>query len=65
MKRLSLPAFLAVALVALLAVASACGRDWEEQQADGYKLIVQKNGPTLGYTSVPILNIQGRAFSQG
>ena len=53
---------LAVAWVALLALASACGRDWEEKQADGYKLIVQPNGPTLGYTSVPILNIQGRAF---
>jgi len=46
----------------LLLLLCACGRQWEESQADGYKLIVQKNGPTLGYTSVPILTVQGRAF---
>ena len=49
-------------LFALVVLVSACGPKWQEQQADGYKLIVQKKGPTLGYTTAPILSVQGRAF---
>lgn len=49
-------------LFALVVLISACGPKWQEQQADGYKLIVQKKGPTLGYTTAPILSVQGRAF---
>ena len=49
-------------LFALVILISACGPKWQEQQADGYKLIVQKKGPTLGYTTAPILSVQGRAF---
>ena len=53
-------------VVVLAAVAltllPACGQRWTEQPADGYKLITQKGGPTLGYTSVPILTVRGYAF---
>ena len=49
-------------LLVLVVLISACGPKWQEQQADGYKLIVQKKGPTLGYTTAPILSVQGRAF---
>ena len=51
-----------IPLFVLVVVVCACGQKWQEQQADGYKVIVQKNGPTLGYTSVPILTVQGKAF---
>ncbi len=47
---------------AVLCVCCACAQKWEEKPADGYTLIVQKGGPTLGYTSAPILSIGGRAF---
>ena len=47
---------------AVLSVCCACAQKWEEKPADGYTLIVQKGGPTLGYTSAPILTIGGRAF---
>ena len=47
---------------AVLSVCCACVQKWEEQPADGYTLIVQKGGPTLGYTTAPILTIGGRAF---
>lgn len=48
--------------VAAIALSSACGQKWEAQPADGYQLIVQKGGPTLGYTSAPILTVRGYAF---
>ncbi len=47
---------------AILSVCCACAQKWEEKPADGYTLIVQKGGPTLGYTTAPILSIGGRAF---
>ena len=47
---------------AVLSVCCACAQKWEEKPADGYTLIVQKGGPTLGYTSVSILTSGGRAF---
>ncbi len=47
---------------AVLGVCCACAQKWEEKPADGYTLIVQKGGPTLGYTTAPILSIGGRAF---
>ena len=63
-KNLSMHTLLMVAACAAAAIAvfSACGQKWEEQPADGYKLIIQKGGPTLGYTSAPILTIRGYAF---
>ena len=48
--------------LAILCTFSSCGQRWEEQPADGYKLITQKGGPTLGYTSAPILTVRGYAF---
>ena len=47
---------------AVLGVCCACAQKWEEKPADGYTFIVQKGGPTLGYTTAPILSIGGRAF---
>jgi len=57
MKRCSL--FLLAALTAALA---ACGPKWQESEADGYRLITQKGGATLGVTSAPILQDRGYAF---
>ena len=54
MKRL----LLATALLAL----AACGPRWAQEEADGYSLIVQQGGPTLGYTSAPILEKSRYAF---
>ena len=45
----------------LLAVAS-CGPKWQSSEADGYLVITQKGGATLGYTSAPILEDKGFAF---
>ena len=42
------------ALFALLLLA-ACGPKWQESEADGYKLVTQKGGATLGYTSASLL----------
>ena len=46
----------------LLPFLLACGPKWETQDADGYRLVTQKGGPTLGYTSAPILTHGGYAF---
>ena len=48
-------------LTALLLLA-ACGPKWQETEADGYRLITQKGGATLGYTSAPLLTVHGFAF---
>ena len=53
---------LLAALSATLVTVCACGPSWQESQADGYKLITQKKGATLGYTSAPILEADGYAF---
>jgi len=46
-----------------LLVASACGPKWQVQEADGYFLITQKDGATLGYSmDANILNNRGYAF---
>lgn len=53
-------------LVAVAAGMSCChGRKWSESPADGYNIIVQKGGPTLGYSpesGVVILTEGGYAF---
>ncbi|MBQ9193714.1 MAG: glycoside hydrolase family 3 C-terminal domain-containing protein [Bacteroidales bacterium] len=49
------------ALFALLLLA-ACGPKWQETEADGFKLIHQKGGETLGYASAPILTVDRYAF---
>ena len=55
MKRFLLPLLATAALV-------SCGPKWQATEADGYMLITQKGGPTLGYTSAPILENKGFAF---
>ena len=49
-------------LLPALIVLTACGPKWHVTEADGYNLITQKGGPTLGYTSAPILEDKGFAF---
>ena len=49
------------ALFTLLLLA-ACGPKWQETEADGYKLVTQKGGATLGYTSASLLTADGFAF---
>ena len=53
-------------LVAVAAGMCCChGRKWSESPADGYNIIVQKGGPTLGYSpesGVVILTEGGYAF---
>ena len=58
-KNLSIPILLMAAAIGLCV---ACGQKWEAQPADGYTIITQKGGPTLGYTSAPILTVRGYAF---
>ena len=49
-------------LAAAALVVAACGPKWHETEADGYKLVTQKDGPTLGFTSAPILAVDGFVF---
>ncbi len=58
MKRF-LPVLFVLALTLPLA---SCGQKWQAEEADGYQLITQKGGPTLGYTSATILTVRGHAF---
>ena len=48
--------------VLALAVCVACGPKWQEAEADGFKLVTQKGGATLGYTSAPLLTVDRYAF---
>ncbi len=48
-------------LFALLLLA-ACGPRWSETEADGYRLITQRGGATLGVSSAPLLHEGGRVF---
>ena len=54
-------AFSKTSLLALLLLV-ACGPKWQETQADGYLLVTQKNGPTLGLSTAPLLTVDGYAF---
>ena len=45
-----------------LTMAVACGPKWQASEADGFTRITQKGGPTLGYTTAPILEDKGYAF---
>ena len=49
-------------LAAAVLVAAACGPKWHETEADGFRLVTQKGGATLGYTSAPLLVVDGFAF---
>ncbi|MBR5661901.1 MAG: glycoside hydrolase family 3 C-terminal domain-containing protein [Bacteroidales bacterium] len=55
---------LAVLITALFCVCS-CGPKWQEEAKDGYNLVTQKKGPTLGYnpaSGIQILTKHGYAF---
>ena len=41
---------------------AACGPKWQETEADGFKLVTQKGGAALGYTSAPLLPVGRYAF---
>lgn len=45
----------AFALVVVPLFFTACGPKWKEAQADGFTIVTQKGGATLGYNSAPIL----------
>ena len=45
-----------------LVLLAACGPRWTETEADGYRLITQRGGATLGLTSAPVLEADGFAF---
>jgi beta-glucosidase len=47
---------------ALLLLLAACGPKWQETEADGFRLITQRGGPTLGVSSAAILTDKGFAF---
>ena len=49
-------------MAAAISLCCACGQKWESHPADGYTLVTQKGGPTLGLTSAPILTVRGHAF---
>ena len=55
------PLFHLLAGAALLLLA-ACGPRWQESQADGFRLITQKGGPTLGVSTATIMTVNGYAF---
>ena len=48
--------------VLALTVFTACSHKWKETEADGFKLVVQRGGATLGFTSAPLLTVDGFAF---
>ena len=49
-------------LLLALPLLAACGPKWHETEADGYRFITQRRGPTLGVTSAPILEVDRYAF---
>ena len=52
--------FLSVLVLSLLT--AGCGPKWQAEEADGYRIITQKNGPTLGLATAPVLEKNGYAF---
>jgi beta-glucosidase len=52
---------IAIAAVLVLA-ATACGPKYKEIEKDGYKLVFQQKGATLGYTSASLLTVDGYVF---
>ena len=48
-----------ILILSFAIIAASCGPKFKITQADGYMLVTQKDGPTLGYTSSPLLQ-EGR-----
>ena len=53
---------ISISLPILFLLASCQPNEISYQEAEGYKRVLQTNGPTLGYTSAPILEQDGFAF---
>ena len=54
-----------ILLTAVCALLASCGQKWQESDGDGYKVVTQKKGQTLGYSpesGVQILTKGGYAF---
>ncbi len=54
-----------LALAAVAVAASSCGQKWQEAEADGFTVVTQKKGATLGYSKtsgVTLLENRGYAF---
>ncbi len=54
-----------LALAAVAVAASSCGPKWQEAEADGFTVVTQKKGATLGYSKnsgVTLLEDRGYAF---
>ena len=52
-------------IMAALPVLAACGPKWQEEQKDGYVLVTQKKGATLGYSAesgVKLIEDKGYVF---
>ena len=52
-------------IIAFLAVSVflvSCGPKWQESEADGYRIITQRGGATLGLSSVTVIEKGGYAF---
>ena len=65
MKKSGIRVLLAVALAVSAVVFASCGQKWQEMEKDGYKLVVQKKGSTLGYSpasGATLLTKGGYAF---
>lgn len=53
---------LSILLLALLCLGACRQNEITTEELDGYTLIHQTKGPTLGFTSAPILDVDGFAF---
>lgn len=49
-------------LLPILLLAACQSNEIRYQEAEGYKLVCQSAGPSLGYTTTPILELDGYAF---
>ena len=49
-------------LLLILSIVSACTNKVNYEEHDGYTLAFQSKGPTLGFSSAPILEINGLLF---
>ena len=49
-------------LLLALPLLAACGPKWQETEADGYRLITQRGGATLGVSSAPLIEDGGYVF---
>ena len=54
--------FIQILPLVLATVLAGCGPKWQEAPADGFRLIVQRGGATLGVSSAPLLEQDGYLF---